>query len=234
MPPTVPINHHRLGERKDFWGPFSFFFLLTPENQTKFVRDPTWPCSIIPCWSMQGIPQPLTVEFNLLWTLCFAQGKRTGALQKTKGEKKKKVRKKRRIFFSQFFSSNNNPFVQTFLQVWKKTLLLFSYFEVQKRTLSKESTRASSRIIQTAMTFKEEPLQSWQPEKRRRDQCETESKPDYIFCGKSFLFLRGDNLRRESVKRKKKKKNNPVTRSILSFLLPRTRCPAGYKVQPAT
>jgi len=225
MPPTVPINHHRLGEKKKIAFSLLFCFLLTPENQTKFVRDPTWPCSIIPCWSMQGIPQPLTVGFDLLWTLCFAQGKRTGALQKTKGEKKKREKSKLSLQIFQLW----NPFVQTFLQkLCRKTR-----FEVQKRTLSKESTRASSRIIQTAMTFKEEPLRSWQPEKRRRDQCETESKPDCIFCGKPFCFLRGDNLRRESVKRKKKK-NNPATKVVLSFLSPRTRCPAGNKAQPAT
>jgi len=222
MPPTVPINHHRLGEKKKIAFSLLFCFLLTPENQTKFVRDPTWPCSIIPCWSMQGIPQPLTVGFDLLWTLCFAQGKRTGALQKTKGEKKKREKSKLSLQIFQLW----NPFVQTFLQKpCRKTR-----FEVQKRTLSKESTRASSRIIQTAMTFKEEPLRSWQPEKRRRDQCETESKPDCIFCGKPFCFLRGDNLRRESVKRKKKKRTILQPKSCFLFCRPAPDVPRETKL----
>jgi hypothetical protein len=175
-------------------------------------------------------PATLFTDQTLSFPPCFAQGKRTGALQKRK-ERRKKA-KKRRILFS-LSSSNNSPFVQTFLQV-QKNIAVFPYFEVQKRALSKESTRASSRIIQTAMTFKEDLYDHDSPKRGEGTSARQKANLITFFVESLFLF----STRRQTPKRKRqtkeKRKEQSCNQIVPSFLSPRTRCPAGYKVQTAT
>ena len=72
MPPTVPINHHRLGEV------LILFFHAWKPNEIC-----AWPNLVLFHYPMLKHARrfsTLLPSLGLLWTLCFAQGKRTGAL----------------------------------------------------------------------------------------------------------------------------------------------------------
>jgi len=73
MPPTVPINHHRLGELL-----IQFAHGWKPKRNMHVTQPRPVPLSHAEaCKAFLDVWRP---SLSLLWTLCFAQGKRTGVL----------------------------------------------------------------------------------------------------------------------------------------------------------